>query len=47
MIDCSFNVDDSGSLHMLPQYPEPYKNPKQFKNQMAQHLRFFRFSHRT
>lgn len=45
--DCSFNVNESGDLEMLPQYPNPYKEPKKFKNQMQHHLRFFRFNHRT
>ncbi len=45
--DCSFNVNESGNLEMLPQYATPYKDPKKFKNQMQHHLRFFRFNHRT
>jgi hypothetical protein len=32
---------------MLPHYAVPYKNTSKFKNQMAHHLRFFRFSNRT
>lgn len=45
--DCSFNMDDSGDLSMLPEYPVPYTNPKKFKNTMAHHLRYFRFTHKT
>eukprot|EP00347_Sterkiella_histriomuscorum_P003103 403365574 len=47
LTDCSYNVTENGTLDMLPQYPEPHRKPKDFKNQMSHHLRFLRFQHRT
>jgi len=47
LTDCSFNVNDSGDLAMLPNYPIPYKNAKAFKNGLSHHIRYFRFSHKT
>jgi len=40
-------MDDNGDLNMLPEYPIPYTHPKKFKNTMAHHLRYFRFTHKT
>lgn len=45
--DCSYNVDESGGLQLLPQHADPYKKPKKFKDEMSHQLRFFRFNHRT
>ena len=47
LTDVSFNFDQNGDLNMLPYYAVPYRHTKKFKNQMAHHLRFFRFSNRT
>ena len=47
MTDCSFNVDNNGDLRMLPTYPEPYKEPKKFRNQMQHHIKYFRYNHKT
>jgi len=30
--DCSYNVSESGTLQILPQYADPYKSPKKFKD---------------
>jgi hypothetical protein len=32
---------------MLPNYPEPWKKPSKFKEQLSHHLRYFRFAHKT
>ena len=32
---------------MLPQYANPYKKTKEYKNQMQHQLKFFRFNHKT
>jgi hypothetical protein len=45
--DCSYNVDESGNLRMMPKHAEPYKDPKMFKNEMSHLVKYFRFTHRT
>ena len=45
--DLSFSLDARGDLIMLPHFAYPYKETKKFKNQLAHHLRFFRFSNRS
>jgi len=32
---------------MAPSYPQPWKNPKKFKDQLTHHIKYFRFSHKT
>lgn len=47
LADCSYQVQDSGDLRMLPTCPEPIKQTKKFKSHLAHHLRYFRYSHKT
>ena len=47
MIDGSYNVNESGQLQMMPEWAEPYKAPRKYRNQLSQGLRFFRYTHRT
>lgn len=45
--DCSYNLNDSGFLQMLDNYPSPDKATKKFKQQLSHHIRFFRYNHKT